>query len=175
LRQFFWPVATMMLADLVFIFTYNPHPGVYLPSTTAAYFVIYALAVTLVIDLPALIWRGLWNGLLCGTALAGMRKTLIELILVPFPFFLLSISIPVWLLSVGEPVFRFLGFGFAYEDAEMIIGLLLCWCLVSFVADTLWVRQARQNLSLYTRYIAAAPGAARTHLLASVRRLRLVS
>jgi ABC-type transport system involved in cytochrome c biogenesis permease component len=159
LRQLAWPAGMLFGADLFLVFFHTPRK-IASPQSTMAYLFIFALGITLLVDLPALIWRGLWNGLRSNNALSAMRRTFLEVLVLPVPFFIAGAAVPVWLAAVFvAPILDAFGIRDLTDDAGTVTAGIVLWWLVSFVTNLFLQRNARQNLNTWLRYIAANGGA----------------
>lgn len=150
LRQFAWPIATMVMIDLLFAFCYSPPNGEFEATSLAGYLFIYALGLSLVLDCPALIARGLWNGLRCRTAVQAVRLTLLEVVAAPLPFLALSFFAILLFLQIGS--------------RPLALVILVAWGVIAFVCSALAQRNAEYNLHAWLRYIAADPAGARAKI-----------
>ena len=156
LRRFVGPVATVFAADLFIVLFYQPVHVPFRGPTTFLF--IFALGMTLLIDLPALIWSGLWNGLRSRHGLSAMRRTMLEVVIHPLPLFAACMAVSAWFGAVLVPVLELFGMGNIIDEPGEIMGMIVTWWLVAFVLNAFLQRNARQHLTLWLRYIAASAG-----------------
>jgi hypothetical protein len=153
LRRFAGSIATVFFVDLMIVLFYRP-PHMPFREPTAFLF-IFALSITMLVDLPALIWRGLWNGLRSRHALSAMRRTMMEVLLVPVVVFAACLAISVWFSAVLAPFLGLFGMNDVIEGPGEIMGTIVLWWVVAFVLNAFLQRNARHHLGLWLRYIAS--------------------
>jgi hypothetical protein len=167
LRQFTLPIGTMVVIDLIFVFGHEPAAGRLSQDSITGYLFVYALALSLIIDLPALVSRGLWNGLRCDSAVQAVRRTLLDVVILPVPLFLLSFAAIAWVARLFEEIV-FAGTGRDFGSEAWLTGVIVWWGIAGFVCNAFLQRNAQFNLSAWLRFIAADPLGARVKL----RRMR---
>jgi hypothetical protein len=152
LRHFAFPIATMLMIDLLFAFAYQPPPGVSTSVAVLGYLFIYTLGISLFVDLPALVWCGLWNGLRCQNSVQAMRKTLLHVIVFPIPIILLTMVPPAFVITLiqsGSPAVP--------DSAALFTGAIIWWWFVGYICNFVLQHRAKFKLNAWLRYVAADP------------------
>jgi len=170
MRQFLWPIITMLAVDLVFALAYGRITAQRDVTSIVGYLFIYGLGISMIIDAPALAWVGLWQGLRCETTIQALQNTMARVIVLPLVIFAITAPIVALPLVGGRELFTFLGLAGKSDAADWTIGFILYWWLVSFVTNVFLERDARFHLKNFLRFIAADPRAARAVLDAGPHR-----
>jgi hypothetical protein len=153
LRRFAGLIATVFVVDLMIVLFYRPHQMPF--REPAAFLFIFALSITMLVDLPALIWRGLWNGLRSRHGLSAVRRTMMEVLVFPIVVFVGCLAISVWFSAVLAPFLGLFGMSDIIEVPGEIMGTIVLWWVVAFVLNAFLQRNARHHLGLWVRYIAS--------------------
>ena len=162
LRQFLWPITTMVVIDLIFAFAYGHGTTQRDAAYILGYLFIYSLGISMIIDAPALATVGLWQGLRSENNWQALQRTVLQVLGRPFlvyGFTALVLIVP--LLGILQS--RFERIHLPSVDF-WIVGLMLYWWLVRFVTNAFAERRARFDLKTFLRFIAADPEAARAVL-----------
>jgi ABC-type transport system involved in cytochrome c biogenesis permease component len=168
MRQFLWPIITMLAVDLIFALTYGRVSNQRDDASIFGYLFIYTLGVSMIIDAPALAWVGLWQGLRCDKTIQAVHRAILQVIALPLIIYFLSLAVIV------GPLFALLQPSALDSPPSSVwsIGLILWWFLLSFVSNTLIGRNAQFHLKTFLRFIAADPRAADAMLDPATRRRR---
>jgi ABC-type transport system involved in cytochrome c biogenesis permease component len=166
MRQFMWPIITMLAVDVGFAVTYGGIPSQPDSTLNVGRLLIYTLGISMVIDAPALATVGMWHGLSCEKIVEALRRTILQVVILP-----LFIFFPGLLLFFGPLASSFQSplDGLDSSSDFWVIGLILWSWLVSFVTNAIVQRGARFHLKTFLRFIAADPSGARAVLNRRVR------
>jgi hypothetical protein len=169
LRQFMWPIITMLAVDVIFALAYSRLTGPRDLTSNVGCLLIYTLGISMVIDAPALATVGLWHGLRCEKIVEALRRTILQVVILP-----LFIFFPGLLLFFGPLASAFQSplEGLDSLTDFWVIGLILWSWLVSFVINAIIQRAARFHLKTFLRFIAADPHGARAVLDGRARHIR---
>ena len=168
IRQFLWPVITMLVVDLIFSFAYGRATTPRDSASIFGYLFIYTLGISMIIDAPAIATVGLWQGLQCANNWHALQRTMLQIVFLPLTIYAFTAIVLLGpLLSVLQSSFQ------RVHTASFdfwVVALILYWWLVRFVCNALAERSARFHLKTFLRFIAADPHAARAILVNGPRR-----
>ena len=158
IRQFLWPIVTMVAVDLIFAFAYGHGTDSRDTAYILGYLFIYSLGISMIIDAPALAAVGLWQGLQSGNNWLALQRTVLQVLGMPLLIYGISaVVLIVPLTSILQSRFERLHIP---SVDFWIVGLMLYWWLVRFVTNAFSERKARFKLKTFLRFIAADPEAA---------------
>ncbi|HUS36285.1 MAG TPA: hypothetical protein VM680_13115 [Verrucomicrobiae bacterium] len=168
IRQFLWPVITILAVDLFFSFAYGTTTSERGATSIFGYLFIYTLGISIILDAPAIATVGLWQGLQCANNWQALQRTILQVVFLPLTIYAFTAIVLLGpLLSVMQSSFQRVH---AASFDFWIVAAILYWWIVRFVCNAFAERTARFHLKTFLRFIAADPQAARAILLRDARR-----
>jgi hypothetical protein len=107
---------------------------------------IWAMMIMLIVDGHALIWVGLWEGLHSKNVFVATRKTLVRILFLPWPAFLLTSFLAPPVLIFSSALGDFSGW---------FLGVAIWWSVLGFMVDYFFYSRSVRNLREEFRTVAA--------------------
>ncbi len=146
-RPLQFPIAFVVLTDLAVLAIGERFRPAYDPSTLILWMAVWGLIITLAIDVWALSWIGLWEGITARTSLRAFKRTLGQVYGIPLAIFAATLGLSPfnWYASLTHRV------------SEPALGNILWWGIVSFVLMATFTFRAKRLLQEQFRQGASEP------------------